>query len=84
MDSKMDEDRIRMIGKRYEKKIDLFRDFQFGKDLNQIKIAIHKLVTQEEQDRIPSLDDFLVDIQKEVALKKEVSKNTTEYQEPER
>ena len=35
MDSKMDENRIKLIGEAYERKIDLFRRFQLGEDLNR-------------------------------------------------
>lgn len=40
LDSKMDESRIALIGEAYERKIDLFRRFQLGEDLNKIKISV--------------------------------------------
>ena len=40
LDSKMDGHRIALIGEGYERKIDLFRRFQLGEDLNKIKIAV--------------------------------------------
>ena len=40
LDSKMDENRIKLIGEAYERKIDLFRRFQLGEDLNQIRLAV--------------------------------------------
>jgi hypothetical protein len=40
MDSKMDKARISLIGEGYERKIELFRAFQLGQDLNRIKIAV--------------------------------------------
>lgn len=67
MDSKMDDDRIRMIGEGYERKIELFRDFQLGKDLNQIKIAIRKPAVQSKHEQIQSLDEWLDDARKEAA-----------------
>lgn len=39
LDSKMDENRIKLIGEGYERKVDLFRRFQLGEDLNQTKLA---------------------------------------------
>ena len=42
LDSQMDEQRISMIGEGYERKIELFRDFQLGQDLNKMKFAIKK------------------------------------------
>lgn len=38
-DSKMDEKRVKLICDAYEKKVELYRDFQLGNDLNKIKIA---------------------------------------------
>ncbi len=38
-DSQIDEKRITSIGEAYEKKIELFRAFQLGEDLNKIKIG---------------------------------------------
>lgn len=40
LDSKMNEHRIALIGEGYERKIDLFRSFQLGEDLNKIKMAV--------------------------------------------
>lgn len=40
LDSKMDENRIKLIGEGYERKIELFRRFQLGEDLNQIRLAV--------------------------------------------
>lgn len=40
LDSKMDENRIKLIGEGYERKIELFRRFQLGEDLNRIRLAV--------------------------------------------
>ena len=40
VDSKMDENRIKLIGEGYERKIELFRRFQLGEDLNRIRLAV--------------------------------------------
>ena len=40
LDSKMDNHRIALIGEGYERKIDLFRRFQLGEDLNKIKMFV--------------------------------------------
>ncbi len=40
LDSQIDERRIQAIGEAYEKKIELFRAFQLGEDLNKIKLAV--------------------------------------------
>lgn len=40
MDTQMDEKRIVMIGEGYERKIELFREFQLGNDLNKIKMSV--------------------------------------------
>ena len=40
LDSKMDNHRIALIGEGYERKIDLFRRFQLGEDLNKIKMSV--------------------------------------------
>ena len=40
MDSQIDEKRISLIGEGYERKIELFRAFQLGQDLQKIKLAI--------------------------------------------
>ncbi len=40
LDSKMDNHRITLIGEGYERKVDLFRRFQLGEDLNKIKISV--------------------------------------------
>lgn len=42
LDSKMDDHRIAMIGEGYERKIDLFRRFQLGEDLNKIKFSVSR------------------------------------------
>ena len=42
LDSKMDNHRIALIGEGYEQKIDLFRRFQLGEDLNKIKMSVPK------------------------------------------
>jgi len=42
LDSKMDDHRISLIGEGYERKIDLFRRFQLGEDLNKIKISFSR------------------------------------------
>ena len=39
-DEKIRENYIRRVCEAYEKKVDLFRDFQMGKDLNRIKISL--------------------------------------------
>lgn len=41
-DSKMDDHRIAMIGEGYKRKIDLFRRFQLGENLNKIKFSVSK------------------------------------------
>ena len=41
MDSQMDEKRISAICDAYERKIDLFRMYQLGEDLNKIKFAVN-------------------------------------------
>ncbi|MBO5069868.1 MAG: hypothetical protein J6C37_05850 [Roseburia sp.] len=48
-DSQMEEKRIHMIGEWYERKIDYFRDFQLGKDLNQVKISLSRKMNQRHQ-----------------------------------
>lgn len=40
LDSQIDEKRISLIGEGYERKIELFRAFQLGQDLNKIKLAV--------------------------------------------
>lgn len=40
LDSKMDNHRITLVGEGYERKVDLFRRFQLGEDLNKIKISV--------------------------------------------
>ena len=40
LDSKMDDHRISLIGEGYERKIELFRRFQLGEDLNKIKTFV--------------------------------------------
>lgn len=60
MDSQMDEKRIQLIGEAYERKIEYFRDFQLGKDLEKIKFAIRKSDNmQKVQESILVLDDIL-------------------------
>ena len=39
-DEKIRENYIRRVCEAYEKKVDLFRDFQLGKDLNRVKISL--------------------------------------------
>lgn len=67
MDSQMNEKHIKLIGELYDRKIDKLRDFQLGKDLNQIKIPIRQ---QSKQNTIPSLDELIADAQREIANKK--------------
>lgn len=50
-DDKINKKYISRICDAYEKKIELFRDFQLGKDLNRIKISLCKKET-------PDIDDF--------------------------
>lgn len=40
MDSKMKESRIKGVCEAYERKVELFRDYQLGKDLNAIKFPV--------------------------------------------
>lgn len=40
LDSKIDDHRIALVGEGYERKIDLFRRFQLGEDMNKIKMAV--------------------------------------------
>ena len=42
LDSKMSESRIKKICEAYERKVELFRDYQLGKDLNAIKFPVKK------------------------------------------
>ena len=41
-DSQMEDHRIRKLCTAYEKKIDLYRNYQLGKDLNQIRVSFTK------------------------------------------
>ncbi len=50
IDSKMDEKHIKAVCDAYEKKIELFRDYQLGKDLNKIKLAISKPKKKKDVD----------------------------------
>ncbi len=40
LDSQIDDKRINLIGEGYERKIELFRRYQLGEDLNRIKFAV--------------------------------------------
>lgn len=40
LDSKIDDHRITLIGEGYERKVDLFRRFQLGEDLNKFKMSV--------------------------------------------
>lgn len=42
LDSKMDDHRITLIGEGYEQKIDMFRRFQLGEDLNKVKMSVSR------------------------------------------
>lgn len=42
LDSKMDDHRITLIGEGYERKIDMFRRFQLGEDLNRVKMSVSR------------------------------------------
>lgn len=46
LDSKMDESRIKKVCEAYEKKVELFRDYQLGKDLNAIKFPVRKNIDE--------------------------------------
>lgn len=42
LDSQIDEKRIRLIGEAYERKVELFRAFQLGEDLQKMKFSVKK------------------------------------------
>lgn len=42
LDSKMDERRIKKVCEAYQKKVEIFRDYQLGKDLNTIRFPVKK------------------------------------------
>ena len=58
LDSKIDDHRIGLIGEGYERKIDLFRRFQLGEDLNKIRMPVSgkRQPTIDTKDIIVSAD----------------------------
>lgn len=42
LDTQIDDRRIVQIGEAYERKIELFREFQLGHDLSRIKFAVRR------------------------------------------
>lgn len=68
MDSQMDEKRISAICDAYERKIDLFRMYQLGEDLNKIKFAVNtKTIDNTEMDSYV-LDDESDDLEEETEI----------------
>lgn len=43
----MDESRIKKVCEAYEKKVDIFRDYQLGKDLNAVKFPVKKYIDKD-------------------------------------
>lgn len=60
LDSKIDDHRITLIGEGYERKVDLFRRFQLGEDLNKIKIAVsgRRFAQVDKKNIILSVDEI--------------------------
>lgn len=60
MDSQMDETRIRLIGEIYERKIDYFRQFQLGEDLEKIKFSFQSTphFNEKTNKKIPFIEDL--------------------------
>lgn len=49
LDSKMSDSRMKKICEAYEKKVELFRDYQLGKDLNTIKFPVKKCIDENAE-----------------------------------
>ena len=65
MDSQMDEKRISAICDAYERKIDLFRMYQLGEDLNKIKFAVNTKKRDNTGMDSYVLDDEADDLEEE-------------------
>ena len=68
MDSQMDEKRIYAICDAYERKIDLFRMYQLGEDLNKIKFAVNTKTRDNTEMDSYVLDDEADDLEEETEI----------------